>query len=884
MRKLTVFSLLLILALALGGVQASEAVDIDALIVDLVNPNFVVSSAASEQLVKIGPEVIPTVAEKVLTSHDWSIRFKGVTVLRNIGAVEGLGFLLQNIDDENNRVSNHIETAINEIVERHGEAVIPVLAKLLVVDNVTIRSSATNLLVEFGWTEPELKAVVLESLAAAEASQRVIAIDLLEGMAYHSRTLYSEIAPLVSDPASEVRLAAVQGLANLGFRSDEIYEEIEEQLIAVDEPDLDLVVPLLAQMVRTDHGAAQLLINLVKDEEQATDLRKAAYHALETVVPQMEYHLDRGLVAIKVDNGVYLSWRLLGIDPYELGFNLYRDGVRINQEPIITSTNFLDSEGTLEASYSVEAVFDGVVVDQSAAVEVLPDPYIAIPLDPPEGGRTPDGVRYSYNANDASAADLDGDGEYEIILKWDPTNAKDNAHSGYTGNVYLDAYKLDGTRLWRIDLGRNIRAGAHYTQFMVYDFDGDGRAEMAVKTADGTVDGLGNVIGDPDADYRNSAGYVLDGPEFLTMFDGLTGEALDTIDYHPPRGNVGAWGDNYGNRVDRFLAGVAYLDGVTPSLIMARGYYTRAVIAAYNWIDGKFAPVWVMDSDNPGFESARGQGNHQLSIADVDNDGKDEIIYGAVTIDDDGTILYSTGLGHGDALHVTDIDPNRPGLEVFGVHEEVPNRAGVNVRDARTGEILWGVPTDYDVGRGISVNIDPRYPGNENWASRQPLRSAQGEVISNITPNSTNHAIWWDGDLLRELLDHTSGMGKIDKWDWENQVTVNLVTFARSASNNGTKGNPSLTADILGDWREEAIFRNNDNRELRIYLTTDLTEHRLYTFMHDRQYRVAIAWQNTAYNQPPHPSFYVGPDMEIPRFNIGQATVVLEEYRYELGN
>ncbi len=884
-RKITFVSLLLMLVLAGASLTgfAQELDRIDALIVDLISSNFMVSTQASMGLVEIGPKVIPVVTADVLTHPDWSVRFKGITVLRQIGVVEGLPILMRLQTDNHERIRTYAVNVIDEITAAKQESVIPVIKPLLVDDDVIVRSLAGKILSDLGWTAKDFMGVLVESLKSTDFQKRIMAVELLSDQGYQSRNFYAEVSELVFDPELEVQKAAVKGLAVLGFTSEEIFALINQYLAAGTEQELSAAEELMGQMVLSNEKSAVLLIDLIEDSSHPVAVRRAAYNALEKVVPQLEYDIDRGLVAIKVDNGVYLSWRLLGTDQFDLGFNVYRDNEKINEQPIVTSTNYLDPKGTLESKYRVVEVVDGRELASSKTAAVLSKSYISIPLDPPKGGVTPDNVRYVYEPNDASAADLDGDGQYEIILKWNPTNAKDNAHSGYTGNVYIDAYKLDGTRLWRIDLGRNIRAGAHYTQFIVYDFDGDGRAEMAVKTADGTVDGLGNVIGDANADYRNNAGYVLAGPEYLTMFDGKTGAALDTIDYNPPRGNVGAWGDNYGNRVDRFLAGMAFLDGVTPSLIMARGYYTRAVIAAYNWVDNKFVPVWTFDSNNPGCESVAGQGNHQMSIADVDGDGKDEIIYGAATINNDGTVLYSTGLGHGDALHVGDFDPSRPGLEVFDVHEWVPSPTGINLRDARTGEILWGVPTDYDVGRGISANIDPNHYGNECWASRSPLFNAKGEVVSQRAPNSINHAIWWDGDLLRELLDHTGtgGMGKIDKWDWENKTTVNLVTFAGTSSNNGTKGNPCLTADILGDWREEAIFRTNDNRELRIYLTTDVTEHRLYTLMHDRQYRVAIAWQNVCYNQPPHPSFYIGPDMEVQDFNMGLAHVMLEKYRDE---
>ncbi len=586
-------------------------------------------------------------------------------------------------------------------------------------------------------------------------------------------------------------------------------------------------------------------------------------------------NLDRGLVVIPTEEGNAISWRLLQKDPPHKGFHLFRNGKKLNKHPLTQATFFIDKEGKADDSY--EVMIEGehhLDKEKSNAVKAWNKPYLSIPLNKPKSDSI-FGVPHNYSANDASVADLDGDGDYEVIVKWYPSNAKDNSQSGYTGNVFIDAYTLEGQQLWRINLGKNIRAGAHYTQFIAYDFDGDGRAEVAMKTADGTIDGRGTVIGNASADYRNSAGYVLTGPEYLTMFDGLSGEALDTIDYVPARGNIGDWGDTYGNRVDRFLAGVAYLNGETPSLLMARGYYTRAVVAAFDWVNGKFSERWVFDTNNGnGDEVVYGQGAHSLSVADVDNDGRDEIIYGAATIDDNGHALYSTALGHGDALHVTDIDPNRPGLEVFMVHEcascytKDGVEYGVELHDAATGQILWSQPSNgADVGRGVSIDIDPRFAGNENWGSRGGLVAANGQLISDVRPPQMNFALWWDGDLLREILDGN----KIYKWDYENSVSNVIVDgeLFNAVSANGTKATPALSADIFGDWREEVIWSRADSSELMIFSSPIATTHRIPTLMQNPQYRAAIAWQNVGYNQPPHPSFYLGSDMQaVPDYQV----------------
>ncbi|OAA28221.1 hypothetical protein UG55_1006194 [Frankia sp. EI5c] len=571
---------------------------------------------------------------------------------------------------------------------------------------------------------------------------------------------------------------------------------------------------------------------------------------------QME-KLNRGLVSVRSGSGNFVSWRLLGTDPAGVGFNLYRGGTKVNPSVITGATNFFDSGAAAGSTYTVRPVLGGVEYAATESALQLPAGYLDVPLQIPPGGTTPDGVAYTYSANDASVGDVDGDGQYEIFVKWDPSNSKDNSQSGYTGNVYVDAYRLNGTRLWRIDLGSNIRAGAHYTQFQVYDYSGDGRAEIAMKTADGTVSGTGQVIGSATADHRNSAGYVLAGAEYLTMFNGLTGAALSTVNYVPARGTVSSWGDSYGNRVDRFLAGTAYLDGTRPSLIMARGYYTRSVVTAWDFRNGSLTQRWVFDSNVSGSQYT-GQGAHSLSVADVDSDGRQEIIYGAMAIDDNGSPLWTTGLGHGDALHVGDFNTGRAGLEVYMPSE---NTSGPDswMADARTGQVLWSKANcACDNGRGVAGDIYAGSAGAEAWSSADPtLFSATGGALGR-RPGSTNFLLWWDGDPLRELLDGTH----VDKYG--TSADTRLLTGSGVASNNGTKATPALAGDILGDWREEVVWRTSDSSALRIYSTSATTTTRIHTLAHDPQYRVALAWQNTAYNQPPHPSFPIGDGMSTP--------------------
>ncbi|MBQ6890526.1 MAG: family 43 glycosylhydrolase, partial [Oscillospiraceae bacterium] len=574
---------------------------------------------------------------------------------------------------------------------------------------------------------------------------------------------------------------------------------------------------------------------------------------------QMEA-LDRGLVAVKTSGGVFLSWRLLGTESYNTTFNVYRDGKLIASN-ISNSTNYLDAGGSSSSSYYVRSVVSGSETTQSAAVKPWAQNYLDVPLQKP-ANVTMDGATVTYSANDATVADVDGDGAYEIILKWDPSNSQDNSKSGYTANVYVDCYELDGTMRWRIDLGRNIRAGAHYTQIIAYDLNGDGKAEVAMKTADGTVDGQGNVIGDKDADYRNSSGYILSGPEYLTLFEGKTGKELVTIDYYPERGKVSSWGDSYGNRVDRFLAGVAYFDGKTPSLVVCRGYYTRCVIVSYEYKGGTLNREWVFDSNDSGNGDYAGEGNHNLSIADVDGDGYDEIVYGSAVIDHNGKGLYATGHGHGDALHVGDFDPDRSGLEVFQVHEETGSSIeSIQFRDAGTGKTIWAKKLSKDTGRGLILNIDPEFYPYVTLASGSNYHTAGGSsVTSSISGLGINFACYWDGDLYREGLDGTT----VRKWDYNNNKVVTALSGSNVHSNNSTKSTPSLSGDILGDWREEVIWPTSDDKALRIYTTTDITDAKLYTLMHDSQYRCAIAWQNVAYNQPPHTSYFIGPTMATP--------------------
>lgn len=620
--------------------------------------------------------------------------------------------------------------------------------------------------------------------------------------------------------------------------------------------------------------------------------------------------LDRGTVAVKTNDGVYLSWRLLGTESLtNQAFDIYRDSEKIYTTGEHDATCYTDSKGTADNKYTV--VPKGEAIDKTEAVDVWTTnttykgrsvAYKDIAFKVPDGGKTPKDEEYTYTANDMSVGDLDGDGEYEYIVKWDPSNSKDNSVKGYTGNVYLDAYELDGTLLWRIDLGVNIRAGAHYTQYMVYDFDGDGKSEVILKTAPGSKDGEGNYVskagknitkGDDKKDYRNSSGLLMGkdgGPEYLTVFNGETGAAMQTVDFDPPRSILTSseWGDSYANRSERYLAAVAYLDGVHPSVVMTRGYYTYVYAAAYTWDGTDLKEQWLSTntpteenggtgctvkyadgtSKNNTNKTLYAQGAHSVSVADVDNDGYDEIIFGSAVLDHDGTVLTYDGRGHGDAEHVSDFD-NDGKQEIFMAHEAGKHNDkiipyAVDIK-RYNGDIMLQAAQG-DIGRGIMDNVDDEYAlssGNLSlfWSvAADGIYNQAGEKVGNIPntngSNMENFAVYWDGDLGRELLDGNKLVKYSIKSGTERIYYNSKNSTLPGSINNSTKSNACLTADLFGDWREEIVLRYGDG--VRIYFSTIPTDYRLTTLMHDSQYRCAIAWQNVGYNQPPHTSYYIG--------------------------
>ena len=708
--------------------------------------------------------------------------------------------------------------------------------------------------------------------------------------------------------------------------------------------------------------------------------------------------LGRGLIAIKTQDGIYVGWRMF-IDEVKgysktgmtgTDYALYRGSKKIAL--VTDSTNFLDKEGTVTDTYKVAPVIDGIEGECCKEVNVWVNNYIDIPMQVPKAGRSPkgemfpEGQPYTYSANDMSIGDVDGDGELEYIVKWDPSNAHDVSHRGYTGNCYIDCYRLDGTILWRLDMGKNIRAGAHYTQFMVYDFDGDNKAEMCVKTAPGTKMTRFNADGTVtesyitlpkrdiekgitnDDDYVCTAesykehlidvfmgwsehpevvsgrwpktleecfgidvthtyplsrkdaeelvsyfiyeyapsrsdknhleafeGFIYEGPEYLTMFGG-DGTELDTIDFPVPRGDDGLmWGD-YSmpriepcNRVDRFLSGVAYLDGEHPSVIIARGYYTRSTITAYDFKAGHFRQRFAVDSghvamsnpfndnahekegQNPVWGKLAGQGNHSLSVADVDGDGYQEIIYGAAVIDHDGSLLYSSydylpngklaKLGHGDAMHVARINPDLPGFQIFNVFEGAKAAPyGYALRDALTGKVFFGEYAETDLGRCMIGDVVPGVRGLQVWVN--DMYDCSGNKLD-AKLLGTNANIRWAADLTTQITDGVDYLGNKKQTGIINDNTHGIMLEPQNTmTNNGTKGNPCLIADLFGDHREELVLRLEDSSAVRIYTNTQVSSHKLFTLLHDIQYRVGVAWQNNCYNQPCYTKFYYASDME----------------------
>ena len=630
---------------------------------------------------------------------------------------------------------------------------------------------------------------------------------------------------------------------------------------------------------------------------------------------QME-KLDRGLIAIKTDGGVYLSWRLFdsednifGSADKNVSFNVYRDGKKISE--VATKTNYVDS--TVGTNYSVAPVINGVEGEKCNPVTAYNNSYFDIPLLKPDDETIYDPsnnklATYSFFPADCSTGDVDGDGEYEIIVKW-TSHERDVGTPAYSGTVHLAAYKLDGTKLWKndIELGKNVYSSAHTLQFLVYDFDGDGKSEVICQTSLGSKDGQGKYVSNAaqtdeeikaitdkensTADYRSSSGVITKGEEFLTVFNGETGAAMDTISLPTTRGSENGvdYGDDFGNRSNRFVSDIAYLDGEKPYAIYLRGYYfgrngkQRTSIAGISWDGTALSPTYRFDTQKgqegyyDGAYQYVGNGNHNCTVADVDNDGKDEFITGALCmeVNDDNEFRpkWCTYLQHGDALHIGNYDPTHTGFEFFTVHEDSGTNSlsgnditldfGMSVIDAETGNIMFHEGASDDTGRGVMANVGA---GGyyQIWSAKNSARQSNGgtdfTTATSLTGRNTpsmNFRIFWDGDLYDNLLNGAN----ITDWNGRNMSNIFSAGNYDCVSINGTKANPSLQADLFGDWREEVIYPTSDGTALRVFSTTDTTDYKIKTLMQDPVYRSGVAAEQTAYNQPPHVGFYMGKEV-----------------------
>ena len=583
--------------------------------------------------------------------------------------------------------------------------------------------------------------------------------------------------------------------------------------------------------------------------------------------------LDRGLTAMKVSGGVFVSWRILGEEYYDVTYNLYRDGVKVNDAPLSVS-NFTDKGGTTSSTYAVTAIVGGQEQERCATVTPWSSSYKEIKL-------THEGIRSTLVPNDACCADVDGDGQLEILMKFDNQSEIDQSFpkNGPTvGGVVTKEYsifeclKLDGTRLWWVNCGPNMGDFQNNEQNIVgYDWDGDGCAEVVMRACDGTTihmaDGTTYTVGNASVNVRGATGgganwFVTTDGEYLVYMDGKTGKPYQCLPYPLKRLESGesdlnkAWGDGYGHRASKHFFGAPYLDGRKPSIFLARGIYTRHKMIAYD-VDPQTHQLkerwrWFNNSNGPW----KGQGYHNYCVADVDMDGRDEIVFGSMVIDDNGKGLSTTGFGHGDAEHVGDLNPYHHGQEVFACMEDNP---GTNYRDATTSQVYFRYTAGRDVGRCIAGNFSNSYPGGIGTPTGgSPLSLVTATQNGSLVEDGMNQnfRIYWDGDLCEETFNYSNGKntaGCIAKYgSWSP-----IYTCQGSMTNNDTKGTPCYQGDILGDWREEIIMRTSNNN-IRIYSTPTETKWRNYTLWNDHQYRNAMVWQMCGYNQPPRPSYFLG--------------------------
>lgn len=583
--------------------------------------------------------------------------------------------------------------------------------------------------------------------------------------------------------------------------------------------------------------------------------------------------LDRGLVAVKTTKGVYCSWRIQADEYYDVKYNLYRDGTKVNAEPLDVS-NFTDTSGSESSQYTVKAVLNGVEQQASKAATVFLSNYKEIKI------KHDASLKATYEPNDACCADVDGDGEVEILMKF--TNLEESAQrypkngptiDGVETKEYsmLACLKQDGTVLWWVNCGPNMGDFQNNEQNIVgYDWDMDGKAEVVMRLEEGSTvhmaDGTTYTIGANGkngsswTNYREPKAsgsvewFTHYGKEFLWYCEGATGKPYQCIEFPLKRLEDGetdlkaAWGDGYGHRSSKYFFGAPYLDGKHPSIFLGRGIYTRHKFIAYD-VDPKTHDLkvrWKWTNNQPG-SPWYGQGYHNYIVADVDWDGRDEIVWGSMVIDDNGMGLSTTGLGHGDAQHIGDFNPYIHGQEMFACNEDNPSN---NYRDATTSKIYYRKTDTNDDGRCLAGNFYNDFPGAVGHSAHDtPISTVTNEHVSTNTNGlCMNFRIYWDGDLLEECFNNTEvtkpGVGTI-------------ATFLGAYSNNGTKATPCYQGDIFGDWREEVIERTADNN-IRIYTTNEPTKWRNYSLWYDHQYRNGMVWQPCGYNQPPHVSYFLG--------------------------
>lgn len=585
--------------------------------------------------------------------------------------------------------------------------------------------------------------------------------------------------------------------------------------------------------------------------------------------------LDRGLVAVKTSGGVFCSWRINGEEYYDVAYNLYRDGVKLNTEPL-TVSNYTDVSGTVSSKYTVKAVVRGQEqTTASAAVTPLTNNYKEIKIAEVPSNIDGRNISGDYEPNDAIVADVDGDGEMEILLKL--RNTKDAANSYPVEGKDFDIiqiYKQNGKLLWWIDCGPNmVDFQSNEINIAAYDWDQDGKAECVLRGADGMVihmaDGTTKTIGDASVNTRgdlvrsSAMTFTHTGAEYLLYLNGETGKPYSFSEYPLKRLESGetnlkkAWGDEYGHRSSKNFFGAPYLDGRKPSIFLARGIYTRHKMIAYD-VDPathELKERWRWVNNTPG-SPWYGQGYHNYTIADVDWDGRDEIVFGSMVIDDNGHGLSTTGLGHGDAHHVGDFNPYVHGQEIAACNEDLPSN---NYRDATTSKIYYRLAGGSDDGRSMAGNFTDDviggqfYSGHESSLIGCVSNKSTGLPTNNVTQN---FRIYWDGDLLDETfngMEVRNSAGVIYKYG-----KGKIETFTGVLTNNDTKATPCFQGDIFGDWREEVIMRSADNKSIRIYTTTIPTEHRNYTLLHDPQYRNAMITQMNGYNPTPHVSYFLG--------------------------